>query len=183
MSEGSGTQSASNPRSTALRSGGVFCSVTSIPEVDLASVKAQLGREPRGRWSVARRCACGKPQVLETYPRLDDGTPFPTLYWLSCRNLSSQIGRLESSGWMARLNQRLAEDPEFHTSLCRSTETYVRRRDELDVLGTTSHPGGGPDRIKCLHAHTAHHLVSGDNPAGAEVLRELGWEDPKRPCV
>ncbi|HEX2150008.1 MAG TPA: DUF501 domain-containing protein, partial [Actinomycetota bacterium] len=42
---------------------------------------------------------------------------------------------------------------------------------------------GGPDRVKCLHAHTGHHLVEGDNPVGAEVLRELGWHDPTRPCV
>jgi hypothetical protein len=152
-------------------------------EQDHASVKAQLGREPRGRWRVARRCACGKPQVLETFPRLDDGTPFPTLYWLSCRKLSSQVGGLESSGWMADLNRRLAEDPELRAALRASTEAYIAERDALDELGHTSHPGGGPDRVKCLHAHTAHHLVRGDNPAGAEVLRELAWEDPEKPCV
>lgn len=157
--------------------------MTPTPEQDLASVKAQLGRAPRGRWSVARRCACGKPQVLQTHPRLDDGTPFPTLYWLSCRRLSSAIGGLESSGWMAELNRRLEEDPEFRQALARSTDAYIRQRDELEPLGPTHHPGGGPERIKCLHAHAAHHLVCGDNPAGAEVLRRLGWEDPARPCV
>jgi len=181
MSDGSGIPSASK-RSTA-QSGGSMSSMTPTSEQDFASVKAQLGREPRGRWSVARRCACGKPQVLQTHPRLDDGTPFPTLYWLTCKKLSSQIGGLESSGWMGGLNRRLADDPEFHAALARSTEAYVGRRDELDPLGPTSHPGGGPDRIKCLHAHTAHHLVSDDNPAGAEVLRELDWRDPERPCV
>jgi uncharacterized protein len=153
------------------------------PEDDLASVTAQLGRAPRGRWSVARRCACGKPQVLQTEPRLDDGTPFPTLYWLTCRKLSSAIGGLESSGWMAGLNRRLAEDPGFHARLAAATEDYVRRRDALDPLGPTSHPGGGPDRVKCLHAHTAHFLVTGDNPAGAEALAALEWEDPQEPCV
>ena len=158
--------------------------MTPDPEQDFESVKAQLGREPRGKWTVARRCACGKPQVLETYPRLDDGTPFPTLYWLSCKKLSSAIGGLESGGWMAELNRRLEADPEFHEALRVSTEAYVRKRDELDApLGPVTHPGGGPDRVKCLHAHTAHHLVRGDNPAGAEVLKQLEWVDPRRPCV
>jgi uncharacterized protein len=157
--------------------------VTPTPEQDFESVKAQLGRAPRGQWKVARRCACGKPQVLETYPRLADGTPFPTLYWLSCRTLSSAIGGLESGGWMAALNRRLVEDPGFHEALRRSTDAYVAKRNALDVLGPTAHPGGGPDRVKCLHAHTAHQLVEDDNPVGAEVLKQLGWEDPTRPCV
>ncbi|CAN5742251.1 DUF501 domain-containing protein [soil metagenome] len=157
--------------------------MTPTPEQDFESVKAQLGREPRGRWKVARRCACGKPQVLETYPRLEDGTPFPTLWWLSCRKLSSAIGGLESGGWMAELNRRLMEDADLHEALWRSTEALVARRNELDTLGPTGHPGGGPDRVKCLHAHTAHHLVTGDNPAGAEALEQLGWQDPLRPCV
>jgi hypothetical protein len=132
---------------------------------------------------VARRCACGKPQVLETFPRLDDGTPFPTLYWLSCRKLSSRIGGLESSGWMAEFNRRLTEDAELHSALAAATRTYVSRRNALSELGPVTHPGGGPDRIKCLHAHTAHHLATGDNPAGAEVLRALDWRDPTEPCV
>ncbi len=157
--------------------------MTPTPEQDFESVKAQLGREPRGRWEVARRCACGKPQVLQTEPRLDDGTPFPTLWWLSCRKLSSAIGGLESGGWMAELNRRLVEDPEFHAALRRSTEDLVARRNELDTLGPTVHPGGGPDRVKCLHAHVAHYLATGDNPAGAEALQQLGWQDPARPCV
>lgn len=182
MSAGSGTPSDSNRRTQAGRPGPTS-TLTPTPEQDFASVKAQLGREPRGRWSVARRCACGKPQVLLTHPRLADGTPFPTLYWLSCRRLSSAIGGLESSGWMAGLNRRLEQEPDLHTALARATAGYVARRDAIDPLGPTGHPGGGPDRIKCLHAHVAHHLVTGDNPAGAAALAELGWEDPARPCV
>ena len=157
--------------------------MTSSAEQDRASVTAQLGREPRGRWSVARRCACGKPQVLQTYPRLDDGTPFPTLFWLTCRKLAARIGGLESSGWMAELNRRLEGDPDFREALRRSTEAYVAERNGFEALGPTSHPGGGPNRIKCLHAHAAHQLARGDNPAGAEALKALGWEDPLTPCV
>lgn len=156
-----------------------------------------LGRPPRGRWKVARRCACGLPQVIETEPHLDDGTPFPTLWWLTCRSLSRAVGRLEAGGWMAAFNERLAADPALAEELRAATEAYVARRDGGCSSGAlrgasggvrvpVRHPGGGGmpgGRIKCLHAHTAHQLVAGDNPAGAEVLEELGWEDPAVPCV
>ena len=153
---------------------------------------------------MARRCACGLPQVIETERRLDDGTPFPTLWWLTCRSLSRAVGRLEAGGWMAAFNERLAADPALAEELRAATEAYVARRDggcssgapeplssalrgaSSGVPGTVRHPGGGGmagGRIKCLHAHTAHQLVAGDNPAGAEVLEELGWEDPAVPCV
>ncbi|MEX2586382.1 MAG: DUF501 domain-containing protein [Actinomycetota bacterium] len=152
-------------------------------EQDQLDVAAQLGRPPRGSWAVAKRCACGKPQVIQTQPRLGDGTPFPTMWWLTCRKLSSRIGGLESSGWMATLNERLSRDERFHQELARSTRRYVSRRDAIDRLGATGHPGGGPDHIKCLHAHVAHQLVTGDNPAGARSLAQLDWTDPTAPCV
>ena len=135
---------------------------------------------------MARRCACGLPQVIETGSHLDDGTPFPTLWWLTCRSLSRAVGRLEAGGWMAAFNERLAADPALAEGLRAATEAYVARRDAGGVPGPVRHPGGGGmagGRIKCLHAHTAHQLVAGDNPAGAEALAELGWEDPVVPCV
>ncbi|MGQ0679637.1 MAG: DUF501 domain-containing protein [Actinomycetota bacterium] len=150
---------------------------------DEAAVAAQLGRPPRGSWSVARRCPCGHPQVIATDPRLEDGTPFPTMWWLTCARLSSAIGRLESVGWMASFNRRLADEPELREALARSTERYVAMRDRIDRLGPQGHPGGGPGRVKCLHAHVAHQLMSADNPAGAGALAELGWSDPQAPCV
>jgi hypothetical protein len=150
---------------------------------DAVAVRRQLGRPPRGNWRVARRCACGLAQVIETFPRLEDGTPFPTLWWLTCPALSSEVGRLESSGWMADFNNRLRDDPDLRRALEGATEAYIEARDGREPLGATAHPGGGPDRVKCLHAHVAHQLVSGDNPAGAAVLEELAWTDPERPCV
>jgi len=157
---------------------------------------------------VARRCACGLPQVIETRPHLDDGTPFPTLWWLTCRALSRAVGRLEAGGWMAALNERLAIEPELAEALQASTAAYVARRDGLEppseaprgdsltVAERTrpggeppvrrGHPGGGGTvggRVKCLHAHTAHQLVTGDNPAGAAVVAHLEWVDPATPCV
>jgi hypothetical protein len=84
---------------------------------------------------------------------------------------------------MAEFNRRLLHDPQLHRALEVSTAAYIRLRDQLETLGPDTHPGGGPDRVKCLHAHTAHHLVTGDNPAGAAVMAELGWADPEEPCV
>lgn len=163
-------------------------------EDDRAAVQAQLGRPPRGLWTVARRCACGLPQVIQTSPHLDDGTPFPTLWWLTCRALSRQVGKLEAGGWMAAFNARLALEPALSEALAACTADYAARRDRIDPLEEPAgslpraHPGGGGargrgDRIKCLHAHTAHQLITGDNPAGAAVLEELAWVDPATPCA
>jgi hypothetical protein len=132
---------------------------------------------------VARRCACGLPQIIETDPRLDDGTPFPTFWWLTCRTLGSSLGRLEASGFMAELNERLAADPTMASELASCTERYVARRDAIEPLGASQHPGGGPDHVKCLHAHVAHHLVTGDNPVGAAALEALAWTDPPESCI
>lgn len=121
--------------------------------------------------------------MIETHPRLEDGTPFPTLWWLTCRKLSTEIGRLESSGWMSTLNERLSADLAFHAALAKSTRAYLETRDRLEPLQSGGHPGGGPDRIKCLHAHAAHHLVTEDNPVGEHVLRTLAWVEPESPCV
>ena len=151
-------------------------------EPDRAAVSLQLGREPRGGWRVARRCACGLPQVIETDPRLDDGTPFPTLWWLTCRRLCSAIGTLEAQGWMAAVNADLESDPERRVALARAVERYVDARDAIEVLPGKGHPGGGPDRVKCLHAHAAQHLAGNENPVGRAVLEELGWTDPVQPC-
>lgn len=149
---------------------------------DQAAVTSQIGRPPRGDWFVASRCRCGLPQVIETQPRLEDGTPFPTRWWLTCKTLSSALGRLEAEGWMAKMNSSLASDTQLRLALQKSIDRYVAMRDEIEPLGAKGHPGGGPDRVKCLHAHVAHHLMTGDNPVGEAALAELAWQDPEAPC-
>jgi hypothetical protein len=84
---------------------------------------------------------------------------------------------------MSDFNKRLQGDGELRRALELSTAAYIEARNAFEPLGPTTHPGGGPERVKCLHAHTAHQLVTGDNPAGAAVLEELAWTDPERPCV
>jgi len=66
-------------------------------------VAAQLGRPPRSVHAVGHRCPCGNPDVVVTEPRLPDGTPFPTTFYLTCPRAASRIGTLECSWLMAEM--------------------------------------------------------------------------------
>lgn len=153
---------------------------------DLAAIARQLGREPRGVVRVAARCACGQPSVVMTEPRLPDGTPFPTVYYLTCTRAAAAVGTLEATGVMAQLQQRLDEDPALAAHYARAHEAYLADREALgqvpEIAGTSA--GGMPTRVKCLHVLAAHALASGPgvNPLGDEVLALLGeWWTPT-PC-
>jgi len=147
-------------------------------QADLDAVARQLGRAPRGILAVAYRCPSGHPAVVQTAPRLPDGTPFPTLYYLTCPRLASRIGTLEADGRMREMEARLATDPELAGRYRAAHERYLAERDAIEPLAT--HPdvtaGGMPDRVKCLHVHVAHALAAGSgvNPFGDEALDELG---------
>jgi hypothetical protein len=152
---------------------------------DIAAVTAQLGRTPRAVRQVSYRCPCGLPAVVQTAPRLADGTPFPTLYYLTCSRLNSRIGSLEASGRMREMTDRLAEDPELAAAYQRAHESYLAERDAIEPLGTQVSAGGMPGRVKCLHVCAAHALAAGPgvNPFGDEALVELGeWWRPG-PCA
>jgi hypothetical protein len=156
-----------------------------ISEPDAAAVTAQLGRAPRAVREVAHRCPCALPSVVQTAPRLDDGTPFPTLYYLTCSRLNSRIGSLEADGRMREMTDRLDGDPELADAYRRAHEAYLAERDAIESLGTDVSAGGMPDRVKCLHVHVAHALAAGPgvNPFGDEALAELGeWWRPG-PCA
>jgi uncharacterized protein len=151
-----------------------------ISEEDLAAVAAQLGRVPRAVRAVAYRCPCGHPAVVKTAPRLEDGTPFPTLYYLTCSRLNSWVSRLEAEGRMREMTERLAEDPELAAAYQRAHESYLAERNAIEPLGTDVSAGGMPSRVKCLHVCVAHALAAGPgvNPFGDEALAELGewWQ-------
>lgn len=152
---------------------------------DLAAVAAQLGRSPRASRAVAHRCSCGLPDVVETSPRLDDGTPFPTLFYLTCPRAASAIGRVEASGVMREMTARLSDDPELAARYQAAYDDYLARRDAIEPLDTRVAAGGMPTRVKCLHVHVAHSLAAGPgvNPFGDEVLAELNdWGSEGR-CV
>ena len=95
---------------------------------DLAAIELQLGRTPRGVRAVAHRCPCGLPDVVKTAPRLEDGTPFPTLYYLTCPRAASAIGRLENDGRMRLMQERLAEEPELRAAYTEAHESYLAER-------------------------------------------------------
>src|SRR5690242_9442572 len=135
--------------------------------------------------AVAHRCQCGLPDVVETSPRLEDGTPFPTLYYLTCPRAASAIGQLESSGLMKEMTERLASDPDLQARYDEAARDYVARRDALGVLADVPAQGGMPTRVKCLHVLVAHSLAVGKgvNPFGDEALALLEDWGRKGPCV
>lgn len=154
---------------------------------DEAAVEAQLGRRPRSIHEVGHRCPCGNPDVVTTEPRLDDGTPFPTTYYLTCPRAASRIGTLEASGLMREMQERLGSEPALAAAYVAAHEAYLAARAEIgevpEIAGTSA--GGMPDRVKCLHVLAGQALAQGRgvNPLGDEVLDLLGEWWAAGPCV
>lgn len=144
---------------------------------DLGAVADQLGREPRGVTGIAHRCPCGRPDTVATQPRLSDGTPFPTTYYLTCPRLTGAVSTLEASGLMREMSDRLACDPALAAAYRAAHEAYLdqreRRGDVPEIAGISA--GGMPTRVKCLHALVGHALAAGPgvNPLGDEALAAL----------
>ena len=166
--------------------------MTGASDEDLEAIGRQLGRPARGVHDVAHRCPCGLPDVVATEPRLPDGTPFPTTFYLTCPRAASRIGSLEGSGLMKVMEERLGDDADLAAAYAGAHERYLAARAELATESGQSVPeiegisaGGMPDRVKCLHVLAAQALAQGRgvNPLGDEVLDELGawWESG--PCV
>lgn len=145
---------------------------------DRHAVAWQLGREPRDIIEIAHRCPCGMPDVVITSPRLTDGTPFPTVYYLTCPRAASAVGRLEGGGVMREMERRLADDQELATAYGRAHVDYLDARstngDVPEIEGVSA--GGMPDRVKCLHVLLAHSLAAGPgvNPLGDETRALVG---------
>ncbi|MGL5406588.1 MAG: DUF501 domain-containing protein [Propionibacteriaceae bacterium] len=160
-------------------------------EADQTAVTAQLGRVPRGTVGVAWRCPCGKPGVVATSPRLPDGTPFPTTFYLTCPRAASAISTLEAGQVMVDMQERMAADPQLQAEYQRAHEAYLADRAEVgrkagvgdvpEIAKVTA--GGMPTRVKCLHALAGHALAAGPgvNPWGDEAVAAIG-EFWCRPC-
>jgi len=157
-----------------------------LTPADAEIVAAQLGREPRGVAGVAWRCACGKPGVVATNPRLPDGTPFPTTYYLTCPRAASGCSTLEAEGLMTELAGRLAAEPDLAAGYERAHAAYLADRAELGTVAEIEgiSAGGMPTRVKCLHVLAGHALAAGPgvNPLGDVILARLG-EFWARPCL
>ena len=158
-----------------------------VTPADLETLAAQLGRVPRGVVAIVARCVCGRPTVVRTAPRLDDGTPFPTSYYLTHPAAVKGCSTLEAEHLMETFNADLAADAELAAAYTAAHADYLARRAELgqvpEIEGISA--GGMPTRVKCLHALLGHTLAAGAgvNPIGdrtLEALRERGLWDPER---
>ncbi len=146
---------------------------------DRDTVEVQIGRPSRAECEVVMRCHLGLPVVIRVPPLLADGTPFPTLYWLTCPLARARIGRLEGAGGVKRMDNKADADPEFAAALARAHFDYARERDELVPGDADPAPSGGVGGaargVKCLHAHYAHTAAGRSNPVGSLVGE---WIEP-----
>lgn len=155
---------------------------------DLEIVAGQLGRTPRGVVAIAARCVCGRPTVVRTAPRLDDGTPFPTTFYLTHPGATKAASTLEARGVMRDMAEELATDAALAAAYQRAHEDYLERRAELgdvpEIAGVSA--GGMPHRVKCLHALVGHSLAVGPgvNPLGDRALELMDafWSPRRCSC-
>jgi hypothetical protein len=166
--------------------------VTSVPfppatEADLAVLREQLGRPARGVVGIAARCVCGNPTVVATSPRLPDGTPFPTFYYLTHPAATAAMSSLEAEHVMRELSDELAADDEMQAAYARAHESYLADRavyGEVEEIAGIS-AGGMPSRVKCLHALAGHALAAGPgvNPIGDLSLARSTWSPSRCVCA
>lgn len=133
----------------------------SVSEADLLAVEEQLGRAPRGVLEITYRCPDGAPGVVMTAPRLEDGTPFPTLYYLTDPRLTTEASRLEVAHVMKWMTDRLDTDEDLRADYQRAHDHFLAKRNAIEDLGTDFSGGGMPDRVKCLHVLIAYALAEG----------------------
>ncbi|MBF4462784.1 MULTISPECIES: DUF501 domain-containing protein [unclassified Rathayibacter] len=155
-------------------------------ERDIAVVSAQLGRPARDVVGISARCVCGDPAVVSTSPRLSDGTPFPTFYYLTHPAATAAISQLEATQVMVEYNALLAEDEEVRGAYAAAHRAFLADRESVgsvpEIAGISS--GGMPTRVKCLHALAAHSLAAGPgvNPIGDLALERADWSPERCEC-
>lgn len=149
-------------------------------------VSTQLGRTARGVVGIAARCVCGNPTVVATTPRLPDGTPFPTFYYLTHPAATAAMSTLEATQVMPELAALLADDEEIAAAYLAAHEAYLADRaqfgDVTEIAGISA--GGMPTRVKCLHALAGHALAAGPgvNPIGDAALERSSWSPESCRC-
>lgn len=155
-------------------------------EVDL--VAEQMGRIPRAPWRIAARCSFGRPAVIVSPSRLDDGTPFPTFAWLTCPYLLERVSAAESDGATARFAQRAAVEPAVAAALgrldARVRELRALESGGVDVCAAVGVGGQrDPLGVKCLHVHVALALLGEEDPIGIELLGHIESECEDDQCA
>jgi hypothetical protein len=156
---------------------------------DGALVAQQLGRPPRAFRRVVHRCPFGRPAVTEQAPFDEDGAPFPTTYYVTCRYLVAALARIEAAGGVERWTAAVAREPRLAASLERAEAEQRRIRSEL--AAGREHPSlalgiGGSARggsLKCLHAHAAFALAVPGYELGELIRAEVQPPWPDRCCT
>lgn len=154
---------------------------------DIQVVSTQLGRPARDVIGIGARCVCGAPVVVVTAPRLDDGTPFPTFYYLTHPEATKEASRLEAAGKMTEYAERLDSDPEAMAAYRQAHESFIHSREQVAVVDEIRgiSAGGMPERVKCLHALIGHALAVGPgvNPVGDWAYADSAWKAEVCSCV
>jgi uncharacterized protein len=153
---------------------------------DVRIVSRQLGRPARDVVGISARCVCGAPTVVSTKPRLADGTPFPTFYYLTHPAATAAVSTLEADGEMSGLAALLDDDP-IHDAYRSAHMLYIADRESFATVAEIDgiSAGGMPDRVKCLHALVGHSLAAGPglNPIGDLALERSGWSPSVCQCA
>ncbi|SEB35426.1 hypothetical protein SAMN04489806_0070 [Paramicrobacterium humi] len=158
-----------------------------VSETDVAVVSAQLGRPARDVVGISARCVCGRPTVVSTAPRLSDGTPFPTFYYLTHPAATAAVSELEAEHVMNEYNELLATDEDVRERYRTAHNAYLADRESMghveEISGISA--GGMPVRVKCLHALVAHSLAAGPgvNPIGDLALARANWSPQVCECT
>ena len=154
---------------------------------DLDTLSRQLGRPVRDVVEIGARCECGNPLVATTAPRLSNGIPFPTTFYLTHPHATAAASRLENAGVMEDMTTRLTQDEELAAAYQRAHDHYLAARARIgersavgpvpEIDGVTA--GGMPERVKCIHVLVGHALAAGPgiNPLGDEALElmDIGY--------
>lgn len=169
---------------------GVTVETLTPTDQDIRVLSAQLGRTVRDVIEIPARCVCGNPLVAATAPRLSNGSPFPTVFYLAHPAITAAASRLEAGGLMYEMTDALADDTELASRYTLAHENYLAERERIRLIsGTDEVPeienisaGGMPTRVKCLHAVIGHTLAVGRgiNPMGDWGLDEItDWWTPQ----
>ncbi|TLP99553.1 DUF501 domain-containing protein [Nesterenkonia salmonea] len=162
-------------------------------QADLDTLSLQLGRPVRDVVEIPSRCICGNPLVAATSPRLSNGIPFPTTFYLTHPTLTGAVSRLEAAGVMVEMTERLSQDAHLAEQYRQAHEKYLEERERIrkkagvdpvwEIEGITA--GGMPNRVKCLHVLAGHALAAGPgiNPLGDQTLDMISPEWTPDTCT
>lgn len=163
----------------------------------------QIRREPRNLYGVARRCKKQCPKVIINHPLSRKKTPadiFPTVFWLTCPKAVQRIGRIEDQGNIQRIQHHITNNFMLARNMRDAHQEYIFIRRSLVESSTLNRVrisekkvlknlerlgiGGVADikGIKCLHAHYAHYLATGNNPVGQLVADMIRLSDDSGYC-